>query len=165
MSLSLSALRKEKQISRKGLKKKYPLSQSSQSLLFLDIADSHIRNELIEACTLIDISVFLSSPTHDAPAPVYVEKDFAGFDIFVTDMERTFPIIDMMHAWVVPILPEKNSYGTAFTQFNPMRFEGNAFLYKKMNVFSIFEQIIRYLEDVRFPEDKNILLQNVIKTF
>ena len=46
-----------------------------------------------------------------------------------------------------------------------MRFEGNAFLYKKMNVFSIFEQIIRYLEDVRFPEDKNILLQNVIKTF
>lgn len=165
MTLSWSHLYKQKQISKKVLEKKYNIPRSRQFILLLDIIDDTIRNSLIEACKIIDIEVLLYRIEHNTSLPVFSGNDFSGVDIFLTDMERTVPLIEIVQAGVVPILPEMNSYGKSFSQFNPMRFEGNAFLYNTMNVYTLFEQIVRYMENVRFPEDRNVLLQNVVQTF
>jgi len=48
-------------------------------------------------------------------------------------------------------------------EFNPMKGEGNAFIYEKENIWCIFYAFIRYLENSKFPFDNKILVQNVIK--
>jgi hypothetical protein len=65
----------------------------------------------------------------------------------------------------VPILPKENHLSVSLHEFDPMHFEGNSFLFVKMNPYAIFEKIISYLENIKFPEDKRILLKNVSNTF
>jgi hypothetical protein len=63
---------------------------------------------------------------------------------------------------VVPIVPITNPLSKKFSEFNPMKFEGNAFLFEPVNQYQMFAAIVRYLENVRYPGDKRTLLQNVV---
>jgi hypothetical protein len=49
-----------------------------------------------------------------------------------------------------------------FTEFNPMKFEGNSFLFESADKYQIFASIVRYLENVKYPGDKRTLLQNIV---
>jgi hypothetical protein len=42
-----------------------------------------------------------------------------------------------------------------------MKFEGNAFLFEKVDEYQMFASLVRYLENVRYPGDKRTLLKNV----
>ena len=65
---------------------------------------------------------------------------------------------------VVPIVPKDIVPFKNFSEFNPMKFEGNAFLFEEVNKFQMFEKIVRYLENIRYPGDKRTLLQNITNT-
>jgi hypothetical protein len=67
-----------------------------------------------------------------------------------------------MQSAIVPIVPVETPVSKKFSEFNPMKFEGNAFLFDPVNQYQMFAAIVRYLENVRYPGDKRILLQNVV---
>ncbi|EKE26843.1 MAG: hypothetical protein ACD_4C00136G0003 [uncultured bacterium (gcode 4)] len=88
------------------------------------------------------------------------------FDFFVYDNDHDWvDVVKFMWAWIVPIMPEKNTFSWILKDFNPMRFEWNWFFYKKDSPYCIFEKIISYTENIKFPEDKRVLLKNVLWAF
>lgn len=168
MEKSRSAIQKQKWVARKQLERTYEIKPNMHALILLDIQSPEIRHMIIEACQTIGVGVILynfrSGQGAKYIAPSFTGKDFTGFDAVVSDMEWALPIIELLKVGVIPIIPEKSSYGSLFTPFNPIKFQGNAYTYKKVNGYAIFEQIVRFLENKSFPEDHSILIRNVMKT-
>ena len=63
---------------------------------------------------------------------------------------------------IVPIGPISGAEKIGLTEFNPMKFEGNSFLFEISDKYQIFASIVRYLENVKYPGDKRTLLQNIV---
>jgi hypothetical protein len=74
-------------------------------------------------------------------------------------------MISLVQATVVPILPIKNNFATNFSEFDPMKFSGNAFLFEQTDIYHIFEKLIRFLENIRYAGDRRTLMENLKKTF
>lgn len=70
-----------------------------------------------------------------------------------------------MKHYVIPIIVKDHPLSMSLSEFEPMKFQGNAFIYESMNPYLIFEKLVRYLENIRYMGDKRILLNNVGKTF
>jgi hypothetical protein len=93
-------------------------------------------------------------------------NDLPGFDFFIFDNEHEgVEVMKYMKAGIVPIIHQDTVFSSMLKPFDPMKFEGNAFIFKDTNPFRIFERVVAYLENIRFPEDKRMLLKNVMKTF
>lgn len=87
-----------------------------------------------------------------------------GADIWITDiLDESIPLHILAQHRVVPVIPISSD--KSFSEFDPMKFEGNAFLFGEVNQFQMFEKLIRALENMRYAGDKRMLLQNVEKTF
>ncbi len=70
-----------------------------------------------------------------------------------------------MKAGVVPVMSERNVFASLLKDFNPMKFEGNGFFFSSNNPYCMFEKVVCYLENIKFPEDRRILLKHVVETF
>jgi len=70
-----------------------------------------------------------------------------------------------MRAGIVPIMPENNVFSGMLREFNPMKFEGNGFFWSSDNAYCIFQKIVAYTENIKFPEDRRVLLKNITATF
>lgn len=93
-------------------------------------------------------------------------NELPAFDFFIYDNEHAgLDVGKCMRAGVVPIMPEQNVFSGILKEFNPMKFEGNGFFWKKDNTYCMFEKVISYLENIKFPEDRRVLLKNVTETF
>ncbi len=89
-----------------------------------------------------------------------------AFDFVIWDDRHAgLDLVGAVSRGAVPVLPEKNAFSGEFRQFDPMNFEGNAFIYREENPFLMFAAAVAYLENSKFPEDRRILLKNVLKTF
>lgn len=88
-----------------------------------------------------------------------------GADACILDDLTDFPLIPFVQNGGVPILSQKHPLALSFAEFDPMRFEGNAFLFRESNQYLIFEKLVRYLENIRYAGDKRTLLSNIAKTF
>ncbi len=51
---------------------------------------------------------------------------------------------------VVPIVTRGHPLISSLREFDPMKFEGNAFIAESLNKYLIFEKLIRYLENIRY---------------
>lgn len=169
---STPTLREQKNLAKKQLCKKYSIAQNVRSLIVLDISETSLCQQVMEACNVADIGVIcIAEHSHPPMQNTAIVSslsidEYLAFDAFVTEgVSWNVSIMDMMRAWVVPILPKENHLSVSLHEFDPMHFEGNSFLFVKMNPYAIFEKIISYLENIKFPEDKRILLKNVSNTF
>ena len=86
-------------------------------------------------------------------------------DACITDGRGSMDLVNLMKHSIVPIVPRIHPLVLSLREFDPMKFEGNAFIYESENPYLIFEKLIRYLENVRYVGDKRTLLNNVGKTF
>jgi hypothetical protein len=94
------------------------------------------------------------------------ENDLPALDCIIWDGDcEGIDIMKYSKFGIIPILPKKNIYSGVFLAFNPMKFEGNSFLYENENPYCIFERFVAYTENIRFPEDKRILLKNIMSAF
>ena len=94
------------------------------------------------------------------------ESETAAFDFFVTDNESdTIDVVRCMRAGIVPVMPARNTYADILRDFDPLKFEGNGFFYTKNDPYSIFARIVAYFENVKFPEDRRVLIKNVKGAF
>lgn len=132
----------------------------TRAVILLDISDSDISNWLLEAWSVLDISFVISTGLPEE------KQSYPWFDACISNLKSNYvDIVALVKSWVVPILPQENLFASNFTEFDPMKFMGNAFLYEKETSYHIFEKLIRYLENVRYSWDKRTLLSNIEKTF
>ena len=116
------------------------------------IRDTDILAFTRSACDAIGISLIT-----DIDA-----MSLAGADIWIADViDDTIPLAELAQHRVVPVIPVSGS--KQFAEFDPMKFEGNAFIFDNVNQFQMFEKLIRALENMRYAGDKRMLLSNVEK--
>lgn len=127
------------------------LPKSTRAIILTDIADA-------------DILAFLTEATKAIGVYLFSEKwaDLWWVDAYLTLDWQTPSRPDIMGNVIVPIGPTKGAKEAGFTEFNPMKFEGNSFLFESADKYQIFASIVRYLENVKYPGDKRTLLQNVV---
>jgi hypothetical protein len=136
------------------------LPPKSRALVLLDIADREISEFFLEAGKSLDIAIIIATGSEKE------KSEYAGYDAFVSlAKDSKIDIIALVQASVVPILPIENAYPKTFSEFDPMKFEGNAFLFASADKYLILEKLIRYLENIRYAGDKRTLTGNVEKTF
>lgn len=145
---------------RSKILRQYNFGFKSRALILLDISDIEIHDFLLEASKVLDIVCISSTGRGEEKA------DYVGYDACISDgASWNIDIVALIQWGVVPIIPIENAFPKIFSEFDPMRFEGNAFLYSSINKYLIFEKLIRYLENIRYPWDKRTLLDNLWKTF
>jgi len=136
------------------------------------ISDDVKRDFVVQGISAIGLGALVLATAPETPVEniTYTDKlntnDLPAFDFFVYDNEHTgLDVGKCMKAGIVPIMPEQNVFSGILKEFNPMKFEGNGFFWKKDNPYCMFEKVISYLENIKFPEDKRVLLKNVGETF
>ena len=145
-------LKNQKEERRALLLRAHGIPKTTRAIIVSYIQDAGIQAFLTVACASLGV-VLLTEKN---------ETILAGADAWVTDiLDETIPVGTLMENMVVPIVPV---WDKRFSDFNPMKFEGNAFLYESVDEYQIFASLVRYLENVRYPGDKRTLLKNVSET-
>jgi hypothetical protein len=90
------------------------------------------------------------------------ESNIKAFDFVVLDSNIT-NLSDYTHNAVVPIFPTDNHLSSLLKEYQPMKNEGNSYLYEKHNQWSIFHSITRYLENYKITFDNKSLVKNVFE--
>ncbi len=131
----------------------YALPRDTRAIIFVNLQDDSVFDFLQKAGASLNISFLKKEKT----------TNIVGSDAYITDepdeeIEKTFE-----HG-IVSIVSTNMAEKYSLTEFNPMKFEGNAFIFEKNDEFSILEKVIRYLENVRYSGDKRTLLQNIRNT-
>lgn len=166
---SLSSI---KQVTKANLKTQYLISKNIPLLWIVAINDIETRNFIIKWLSDIWIWAIVVWTDEDfsleniASTPKLNSNVIAWFDFFIYDNEHeSVDVVKFMSVGVVPIMPENNTFSWILKAFNPMKFEWNWFFYKKESPYCVFEKVISYCENIKFPEDKRVLLKNVTNTF
>lgn len=144
----------QKESDRTALLRKLSLPKDTRAIILSYMHDPALIGWLSGACSAIGATLILDPD----------EEDIRWADIFVADRFDGILLEELLAARVVPVIPQDISDSKRFKEFNPMKFEGNAFIYESSNEFQIFEKIIRALENMRYPGDKRTLLKNIEET-
>ncbi len=142
----------QKEEARSALLRYLWLPKGTRATLLSYIQDSDILLFMQSACQAIWVTLITTID----------QMSIAGADMWITDsLSDTIPVWELSSHRVVPIVPVSNS--KIFAEFDPMKFEGNAFIFEKVDQFQMFEKLIRALENMRYAGDKRMLLENVEK--
>jgi hypothetical protein len=148
-------LKNQKEEKRAALVRSLGLQKTVRAIVLSYIQDVDIALFMMAACDAIGVGLVTS------PDSASIE----GADAYITDiLDDTVPMATLIEHAVVPIVPSQSSYSAKLSEFNPMKFEGNAFLFDPANQFQMFAALVRYLENVRYPGDKRTLVKNVSET-
>lgn len=156
---------------KKSLAKRYRFSTTLSSVGIVSFADPALRRFVAEAISAIGFGAVVLDGALDAPitnvfsAEKLTSEELAGFDFFVTDGEGSVDTMSYMRAGLVPILDQDSVFSELLRDFDPMKFEGNGFFFADLDPYRVFEKIVSYKETTKFPEDRRILLRNVLATF
>lgn len=82
--------------------------------------------------------------------------DFVVCDDSIDNLKKFFEL------WITPIIFKENHLSSLLKEFNPVKNEGNSYLFESLDKWSVFYAIIRYLENYKFPFDNKNLVKNVI---
>ena len=128
------------------------LPKGTRATVLSYIQDSEILSFMQSACQAIWVTLITTID----------QMSMAGADIWITDViDDAIPLIELAQHRVVPVIPVSGS--KQFAEFDPMKFEGNAFIFEGESQFQMFEKLIRALENMRYAGDKRMLLANVEK--
>lgn len=166
-----TSIREIKQMAKKNLQSIYVFPKTLGSIGIIAIKDPEKRKFVLEGISAIGLgALVIGGEEMDLSNIIPIEKipqnDLVGFDFFVFDNEHEgVDVIQYMKAGITPIMPEKNVFSGMLREFNPMKFEGNGFFWSSDNPYCMFQKIVAYTENVKFPEDRRVLLKNITTTF
>jgi len=171
--MELPEIRKIKETAKTGLKEELMFPKSVPILALVHIADEATQNFILEGLSAIGVANVVISDTLDVSGRRYAgvkstvtEGEMYAFDVLIYDGESEgIDIVKYMKAGVIPITTDRTVFSGVLKDFNPMKFEGNGFFFASNNPYCIFEKIVTYLENIKFPEDRRILLKHVLETF
>ena len=145
-----SNLKNFKEEKRSALQRSYSLPKTTKALVILFLSDDTLRDFIQEAGKAIDVA-FIEDTLEN--------REWA--DVCITDDWSLVPLEELITSVVVPIWPREWAHEKNLSEFNPMKFEGNAFLFEKNDKYQIFAALVRYIENVKYPGDKRTLLKNL----
>ncbi len=90
------------------------------------------------------------------------EETLLWADFIIGDSEF-WELEKYMKQGIVPIISKKNYLSSILSEFNPIKNEGNAFIYDQDNEWQIFYALCRYIENSKFSFDDQNLVNNVTK--
>lgn len=161
-----------KQTAKTNLKVQYWFTKAIQNIGIIAIEDEVTREFLVNWLSEIWLwaVVIWTDFNYDKMNVISLNKinsnNLVWFDFFIYDNNHNWvDVVKYMQSWIVPIMPDNNTYSWILNWFDPMKFEWNWFFWKKNSQFCIFEKVVSYLENIKFPEDRRILIKNVMKTF
>jgi hypothetical protein len=161
-----------KNTAKNNLKTQFNFNRNVSSIWIIAIENEELRNFIMQWVSDIWLAavVLWKDSLADISNISFIDKinsnSLFWFDFFVYDNEfEWLDVVKCMWAGVVPIMPAENTYSWMIKDFNPMKFEWNWFLWKGESRFCVFEKIVSYLENIKFPEDKRTLIKNVTSTF
>ncbi|MDD2892266.1 MAG: hypothetical protein PHQ95_04850 [Candidatus Gracilibacteria bacterium] len=166
-----TSIREIKQMAKKNLQSIYSFPKTINSLGIIAIKDPEKRKFVMEGIAAIGLgALVIGNDSINIPNIIFAEKvsqnELVGFDFFVFDNEHDgVDVIQYMKAGITPIMPEQNVFSGMLREFNPMKFEGNGFFWNSDNPYCIFQKIVAYTENIKFPEDRRVLLKNISTTF
>ncbi len=169
---ALAEIRSLKESAKAQIRENFAIPKSIPSLALVSIEDEAQRNFLLEGLSAIGIAA-VALHVDSVPELKHVgamkrlhPNELYAFDFVVFDgKDENVDLVKCMKSGIVPIVSQKNVFAGILKEFNPMKFEGNAFLFKDDNPFCMFAQSVSYLENVKFPEDRRVLMKNVLSTF
>lgn len=91
-----------------------------------------------------------------------INKDLLLWVDFIILDNETSNLQDYFSSGITPIIPSNNHLWNILKEFDPLTSEGNAYIYKENNQWSLYYSVIRYLENYKFPYDNRNLIKNVI---
>jgi len=153
--MPISPKTKEKEQKRDLLQRHLGASKKTRSIILTDIEDSMIDAFLQNGADILDVTIVSRS---SIPAEL-----LGGADAYITDSTDPTVTHSMVREQIIPIIPLSLADSMKLSEFNPMKFEGNAFIFDTVSVYTVFEKLVRYLENIRYPGDKRTLLQNLEK--
>ena len=170
--MDLAEIRKIKDTAKTALKEELAIPKSLAILAYVHIEDADTREFVLTWLSAIGIgNVVVGEPVGDTRRYAgYKSKitanELYGFDCVIYDWESDgLDLAACMRAGVVPITSDRSVFAGVLSDFNPMKFEGNGFFFRSNNPYCIFEKIVSYCENIKFPEDRRILLKHVTETF
>lgn len=143
-------LKNQKEEHRAALMRSLSLSKSTRAIVINTLDDPTLSQFLREWAHAIGVALLDYNIDSLAWADAILVKDWK--DISTPHIDKNI---------IVPIGPEQGSKESGFTEFNPMKFEGNAFLFSSESPYAIFAALVRYLENIKYPGDKRTLLKNI----
>ncbi|MDD5197926.1 MAG: hypothetical protein PHN60_03645 [Candidatus Gracilibacteria bacterium] len=171
MNKEKTSIREIKQMAKKNLQSIYSFPKTINSLGIIAIKDPEKRKFVLEGIAAIGLgALVIGGGSSDIMNIISVEKvsqnELVGFDFFIFDNEHEgIDVIQYMKAGITPIMPEKNVFSGMLREFNPMKFEGNGFFWNSDSPYCIFQKVVAYTENIKFPEDRRVLLKNITATF
>ena len=153
-----TSTKNQKEIKRNSLLRHASLPKDTRAVILSYIQNKEILEFLVSACKALNISLLTDFASQES---VYIE----WADAFIADvLNKELPISTLLKNQVVPIIPLEEDVKKNFSEFNPMKFEGNAFLFEQKTKYHVFEKLVRYVENIRYAGDKRTLLQNIEKS-
>lgn len=129
------------------------LPKTTRATVLSYIREPQILSFIQDACDAIGVTLITQID----------DMALSGADIWITDaIDTSTPLRELALHRVVPVVPV--SQDKIFTEFDPMKFEWNAFLFESVNQFQMFEKLIRALENMKYAGDRRMLLANVEAT-
>lgn len=131
----------------------------------LSKSDEENLKHILEATAAVDVQVVVLADTNldacDSPHAVVLPYGRVNRTKLLqgADMALCFGFNDveeMLLNGTIPVSPARSE----IADYNPNRETGNAFVYKKMNCWSMFAALVRAVETFKFPYDwTNIVRQ------
>ncbi|MDD3793967.1 MAG: hypothetical protein PHI37_04085 [Candidatus Gracilibacteria bacterium] len=160
---------KEKKEKNLLLKKKLLLSNRNKAIGLIKINSKTLIKELRDALVVLpcDFVIEVEGANNEKLAENVVaiskvdDNSVIGFDFIVCDDEIN-NLNSYFELGITPIVSNKNHLSSLLKEFNPVKNEGNSYIYSSLDKWSIFYALIRYLENYKFPFDNKNLVKNVI---
>lgn len=166
--MTFTVLLKEKKINSDLIKEKFNLLKKNKALGLIKINNKEILKELLLWLRILPVNFIvdseeLSSYKSNNIAFSKEETLNSWFDFIISEDNKKWLEL-YLKIWVTPIISESNNLKTIFKEFNPLKNDGNSYLYKNNNSWDIFYSLIRYLENYKFTFDNKNLVKNVFET-
>ncbi|MDQ7009004.1 MAG: hypothetical protein Q9M94_01800 [Candidatus Gracilibacteria bacterium] len=170
--MSLTQILKEKKETSLNIKKTFGLPLKNKALALIKLNDKSILQKLYFGLANLDINFIIvgdfdKNGIDENFKNIYITNkinntDLIAFDFTILDSNITDIGLYQKNA-IVSILPTNNHLSSICKEYNPMKSEGNSYLYQKHNEWSIFHAITRYYENYKISFDNKNLVKNVLE--
>ncbi len=167
--MDINAVIKEKKEKNTIMKKRFWLLLKHKSLWLIKLTNKSLIKDLRDGLLVLPscFIVYVEWIEHEKLWNNIVatwniqEQDLIGFDFIVCD-ENIENINSYFEKWITPLMPHKSHINSILKEFNPIKNDGNSYLFEITDKWAIFYALVRYLENYRFPFDNKNLVKNVL---
>jgi len=144
------------------------LIKTNKILWYIDIYHDLLTDDFLEWLSNLEINFIIKTQgniSFEAENIIFTSdftEDYVCFDFVVCDEQMGY-LNDFTSKWVVPILYIEHHMSTLFKDFFAPKAEWNAFIFDKLNKWSIIITLVKYTENFKFPYDNRALVKNVLE--